>query len=240
MQLAIDTSTDIVSLALAKEGRIIAELTWRSGQNHSTQLLPQLVHLLNLARADIKMVSQIMVAKGPGSYNGLRVGVSTAKGLAFSLKATIAGISTLEILAYQHAGTELPICPLLNAGRGEFATARYQKRNGKWLKLAPEHLATLESLISETNIKTIFCGELEPSTLTQLKRKLKTNAVLASQAGGLRRAAYLIELGQKRLKAGKGDDPITLQPLYLRQPPITKPKRKTGWRPNGNLAKNTG
>lgn len=239
MQLAIDTSTDIVSLALAEDGQVIAELSWHSQQNHSTQLLPQLVHLLNLAKVNIKMVSQIMVAKGPGSYNGLRVGVSTAKGLAFSLKVPIVGISTLEVEAYQHAETELPICPILNAGRGEFATAMYQKKRGKWLELAPEHLSSLESLISETTTKTIFCGELTQATATQLKRRLKTKAVLASQASRLRRAGYLVELGQKRLKAGKGDDPTTLQPLYLRQPPITKPKHKIEWRPNGNLAKST-
>jgi len=229
MQLAIDTSTDILSLALAEDGQVIAELSWRSKQNHSTELLPQLNNLLNLAGVEIKSISHVIIAKGPGSYNGLRVGVSTAKGLAFSLKIPIVGISTLEAQAYQHSETGLPICPILNAGRGELATASYQKKNGKWLKLSSEHLATVESLCSEIATKTIFCGEIK-SIANQLKRKLKSKAVLASPASQLRRAAFLLELGQKRLKAGAYDNPTTLQPLYLRLPPITKPKRKIEWR----------
>ena len=175
-----------------------------------------------------------MVAKGPGSYNGLRVGVSTAKGLAFSLNVPIAGISTLEAQAYQHAQTGLPVCSLLNAGRGEFAAALYQQKYHRWSTLTQEHLTTLESLIQDIRTKTLFCGELEQNTITQLKRRLKENFVLPSQASRLRRAAYLIELGQRRLKAGKGDDPITLQPLYLRQPPITQPKRPVIIQNRGN------
>ena len=236
MQLAIDTSTDIVSLALSEDSQVIAELSWRSQQNHSTELLPQINHLLKLAKVDIKSISQIIVAKGPGSYNGLRVGLSTAKGLAFSLKAPIVGISTLEAQAYQHAEIGLPICPIFNAGRAEIATAMYQKKDGKWRKLTAEHITTLESLCSGITTKTIFCGELEPAMANQLKRKLKQKAVLASPATRLRRAAYLAELGQKRLKSADYDNPTTLQPLYLRLPPITKPKHKIEWRVDGNLA----
>ena len=236
MQLAIDTSTDIVSLALAREGQIIAEFNWRSGQNHSVELLPELEHLLNLIKAKSQEISQIMVAKGPGSYNGLRVGVSTAKGLAFSLNVPIIGISTLEAQAYQHSETGLPVCSLLNAGRSELATALYRQKNHRWYKLKGEHLATLESLAQEIRTKTLFCGELEQTAITWLKRRLKENFVLPSQAARPRRAAYLVELGQKRLKTGKGDDPTTLQPLYLRRPHITRPKHKIEWSTHGNMA----
>ena len=85
MQLAIDTSTDMASLALVRGDEVLAELTWRCGQNHTTQLLPHLTHLLNQAKLSLQSANGIIVAKGPGSYNGLRVGISTAKGLAFSL-----------------------------------------------------------------------------------------------------------------------------------------------------------
>ncbi len=235
MQLAIDTSTDIVSLALADESQVVAELSWRSGQNHSKELLPQLTQLLKLVGTDIKAVTEIIVAKGPGSYNGLRVGISTAKGLAFSLGVPIAGVSTLEAEARKHALSGLPICPMLNAGRGEFATALYQQKNNRWLKLIPEHLATLESITKEVTTKTLFCGEIDEVTRAKLKRRLKENAVFALQASQLGRAAYLIELGGRLLKAGKADDPATLQPLYLRRPSITEPKRRIEWRADGKL-----
>ena len=103
MQLAIDTSTDSASLALVRYGEVLAESTWRSQQNHSVELLPKLTQLLNEAGAGIQAISGVIVAKGPGSFNGLRVGLSTAKGLAFSLKVPIIGISSLELEAYRHA-----------------------------------------------------------------------------------------------------------------------------------------
>ena len=226
MLVAIDTSTDNASLALAQDGRILAELTWCCGQNHSVELLPQLVHLLNQAKSGLQSVSGIIVAKGPGSFNGLRVGVSTAKGLAFSLGIPIVGISTLEAAAYQYAETSLPICPILNAGREEVAAAMYQKKGNKWLTLATEHITTVDALCSEIATRTIFCGEFVPIIAEQLRHQLKQRAIIPPLASELRRAGFLAELGQQRLEDGNFDDVATLQPLYLRRPHITKPKRR--------------
>ncbi len=226
MQLAIDTSTDTASLAVVQDSEVLAELTWHCGQNHTIELLPHLAHLLNQTRLNLQSTSCIIVARGPGSFNGLRVGISTAKGLAFSLGIPIVGISTLEVEAYQHAETGLPICPVFNAGRGEIATAIYQKKYNKWRQLATEHITTVEALCSQIATKTIFCGEFIPSIATQLRKKLKQRAIIPPSAALLRRASFLAELGLKRLKAGNYDNPATLQPLYLRRPPITEPKHR--------------
>ena len=128
MLLAIDTSTDTASLALAQDETVLAELTWRSKQNHTTQLLPDLNHLFNLTGVTAKSLTAIIVAQGPGSFNGLRVGISAAKGLAFSLGIPIIGVNSLEVAAYQYAETGLPVCAIFNAGRSEIATATYQKK----------------------------------------------------------------------------------------------------------------
>jgi tRNA threonylcarbamoyl adenosine modification protein YeaZ len=226
MQLAIDTSTDTASLAIIGEGNVLAELTWRCQQNHSTQLLPHLEHLLDRLKIERQALSAIIVARGPGTYNGLRVGVSTAKGLAYSLEIPIVGISTLEAEAYQHAISGLPICPILNAGREEIATAEYQMKNGKWQQLVGEHLTTATALCSEITKRTLFCGEYVPTIAAQLKQYLKQKAVIVTPAAGLRRAAFLAELGNKRLVAGDHDDPLTLQPVYMRGPNITQPKHR--------------
>lgn len=226
MQLAIDTSTDTASLALVQGSQVLAELTWHCGQNHSVELLPRLTHLLNQTRINLQSINCIIVARGPGSFNGLRVGISTAKGLAFSLGIPIVGISTLEVAAYQHAETGLPICPIINAGRGEIATAIYQRKYNEWRQLTAEHIATVEALCSQITTKTIFCGEFVPIIATQLREQLKQRAIIPSSAARVRRASFLAELGQQRLEAGNYDDPLTLQPLYLRRPPITKPKHR--------------
>jgi len=203
---------------------VLAEATWRCGQNHSVELLPRLVQLLNEAQIKLQSISCVIVAKGPGSFNGLRVGLSTAKGLAFSLKVPIIGISSLELEAYQHVETGLPICPILNAGRGEIATALYQRQDNKWRQLIAEHITTVDALGSEITEKTIFCGEYVPLIARQLRKRLKAKAVIAPDQ--LRRAGLLAELAKPRLEAGDYDHPATLQPLYLRRPAITQPKHR--------------
>ena len=109
MLLAIDTSTDTASLALAEDKTVLAELTWRSKQNHTTQLLPNLNQLFKLTETNAKSLTAVIVAQGPGSFNGLRVGVSAAKGLAFSLGIPIVGVNSLEVAAYQYVETGLPV-----------------------------------------------------------------------------------------------------------------------------------
>lgn len=226
MQLAIDTSTDTASLALVQDSEVLAELTWRCRQNHTAELLSSLAQLLNQASQNLQSASGIIVARGPGSFNGLRVGISTAKGLAFSLGILIVGISTLEAEAYQHAETGLPICPIFNAGREEIATAIYQKRRNEWCQLVSQHITTVDALCSQITTKTIFCGEFIPLIATQLRKKLRQKAIIPPSAALFRRAGFLAELGLKRLKAGDYDNPATLQPIYLRRPPITIPKHR--------------
>jgi tRNA threonylcarbamoyl adenosine modification protein YeaZ len=225
MQIAIDTSTGIAGLAIMQDGMVIAELNWRCDQNQTVQLLPNLNYLLDRNGLDIKSTDCVIVARGPGSYNGLRVGISTAKGIAYSLGIPVIGISTLEAEACQYADTGLPVCPVLNAGREEIATATYQKKESGWQKVAEERLTTVEALCSEIVDKTLFCGEYLPSVSVMIKERLGEKAVIVSPVSGIRRAGFLAELGLKRFEAGDYDDTTTLQPSYFRGPSITKPKK---------------
>jgi tRNA threonylcarbamoyl adenosine modification protein YeaZ len=225
IQLAIDTSTDTASLALADEADILAELTWRCGQNHTRTLLPNLACLLERVGSTVQSLDAITVAKGPGSFNGLRVGLSTAKGLAFSLGIPIVGVSTLEAAAYQFAGSGLPVCAIQSAGRSEFAAAIYQMKDATWQQVQAEQITTLEGLSVIIFDRTILCGEITPVLHKELKSRLGEKAVIATPAARLRRAGFLAELGRRRLVAKEWDDPACLSPLYLRRPRITKPKR---------------
>lgn len=227
MYLAIDTATDTASLAIIRDSQVLAEVTWCCRQNHSVELMPCLTRLLEQARLSLSSLSGIIVARGPGSFNGLRVGISTAKGLAFSLGVPLAGISTLEAAAYEHAESGLPVCPILNAGRGEIAAAIYQQKAGHWRQISAQHITTVDALCSKITTRTIFCGEATPDILKQLEDKLGQKAIIPTPASRLRRAGFLAELGLKRLKAGDYDQPATLQPIYLRRPAITQPKQKT-------------
>lgn len=225
MELAIDTSSEFASIALSQEGRIEAEHTWHSGQNHTVELVPAVTNLLQQMRITIDDISAIFVARGPGSFNGLRVGVSTAKGLAFAGGIPVLGISTLEVEAYAFAYTGLDICPVHNAGRGEIAAALYRKRE-VWECLIGEHITTVDKLCASLKEKTVLCGEIAPVILDELRKCLGDHALVPDESVRVRRAGCLAELGWQRLNRGEQDDPAVLQPIYLRKPPITQPKNR--------------
>jgi tRNA threonylcarbamoyl adenosine modification protein YeaZ len=224
MLLAIDTSTGFAGIALTENGEVLSELAWQCRANHSVELLPRLATLLKLAQRTPGQLEAIVVARGPGSFNGLRVGVSTAKGLAFSLNLPLVGISTLAAAAWGQAAAGLPVCALLPAGREELAAAIYQKQGAAFLVLVSEHLTTVSGLVGTICEPTIFCGEYPSAVAPELQEKLGNNARFASAAASLRRAANLGELGAVELKAGRVSDAATLQPIYLRRPPITERK----------------
>jgi tRNA threonylcarbamoyl adenosine modification protein YeaZ len=225
MIIAIDTSTEFAGVAALKDGSVAGECTWHCGQSHTIQLLPQLANLLKQSNMDMQDAKCVVVATGPGSFNGLRVGLSTAKGLAFSLDIPIVGISTLSATAYQHAECGLPVCAVTGAGRGELAAATYKMARHEWRQIAAEHIATPQALSEEINTKTMVCGEAKEETWSLLKKLLGSKMVLPTPASLPRRAAYLAELGSIRFKAGDMDDVATLQPIYMRRPPITEPKK---------------
>ncbi|MFA7247720.1 MAG: tRNA (adenosine(37)-N6)-threonylcarbamoyltransferase complex dimerization subunit type 1 TsaB [Dehalococcoidia bacterium] len=225
MELAVDTSTSWGGLAISLEGSPVAELTWKPGQNHTSELLPNIGRLLQTVKSDFRSLSVVFVAIGPGSFNGLRAGISAAKGLAFSLNLPLVGVSTLEAEAVMFAFTGLPLCPVHDAGRGEIATALYRYADG-WQQLKEEHLTTVEALCEKIGQKTLFCGEIPPAAIENIRASLGDNALIPEWEQRLRRPGSISYLGWRRLKSGQSNSPAALQPLYLRQPPITQRKKK--------------
>lgn len=226
MELAIDTSSNIASTALSHKGELLSELTWQSTYNHTVELIPNLAYLLKQAKLQPSSIEAIIVAKGPGSFNGLRVGISVAKGMALSLNIPLLGISTLEVEAYPFSYSKLPIRPILKASRQEIATALYQQEDNHWRRLEEEHLTTLRTLCDQRNQETLFCGEISSDMANEIHQTLGELAIIPQSIARLPRAGYLAALGWQRLSRGERDDLATLQPMYLRPPQITKPKER--------------
>jgi tRNA threonylcarbamoyl adenosine modification protein YeaZ len=225
MELAIDTSSNIVSVAVSHKGEILASLTWRTTRNHTIELLPNLVCLLQQAKVELGSIEAIVVAKGPGSFNGLRVGISTAKGLAFALNIPLLGVNTLEAESYPFAFTGLPLRPIHKAGREEVVTALYRQKDNEWQCLEAEDLTTVKTLCHRIRQKTLFCGEIPADIISEIQQNLGRRAII-SQSSSASRASSLAILGWRKLSRGEKDDLATLQPLYLRPPHITKPREK--------------
>lgn len=223
MLLAIDTSTGLTGLALYAAAGPLAECVWESGRNHTAQLLPQLDAMLRnvgAARGDLRAVA---VALGPGSWSGLRVGMSVAKGLALAGGLGLLGIGTLDALAYQHGRPDLPVYPLVRLGRDRFASAEFRPDGQGSGRQGPDANLTLAELCAQIAGPALFCGDLGGETPAELRRHLGDAARLPGAAAGLRRPAFLAELAWRRLAAGQADDLVTLEPIYLGEPVKPKP-----------------
>ncbi|TKJ31317.1 MAG: tRNA (adenosine(37)-N6)-threonylcarbamoyltransferase complex dimerization subunit type 1 TsaB [Chloroflexi bacterium B3_Chlor] len=217
--LAIDTATEVAGVALydpATGPR--AESTWHTSMNHTVELMPTVVQMLERQGIAAERLDALAVALGPGSFTGLRIGLSVAKGLSFSLGIPIVGIPTLDVVAYAHYEQDFPICAIIQAGRGRICAASYEKRGGKWQQTTDYRLVAVQELASRIDSQTLFCGEIDTSVRRELEEKLGSLVTIASPASSLRRAGYLAELGWRQLRARGGDDVASLEPLYLHHP----------------------
>jgi tRNA threonylcarbamoyladenosine biosynthesis protein TsaB len=165
----------------------------------------------------------VFVCIGPGSYTGLRVGIASAKGLAFALGLPTVGVGRLEADAYQHADFGGPICAVHRAGRGELAWAVYRNAPSGWREMLAPRLTTPEALIANVRRPTLLCGEIEDELAARLSETLGAKARFAGRATSVRRAATIAELAWRRLAAGLADDAATLKPIYLREAVWVRP-----------------
>ena len=125
--LAIDTSNQLLGVALWKKGELKAEYTANIKRNHSVGLMPAIDHIMSETDTTPKDLDRIAIAKGPGSYTGVRIGLATAKTLAWSLNIPVVGISSLELLASNISSDESYISPFFDARRGLVYTGLYQR-----------------------------------------------------------------------------------------------------------------
>jgi tRNA threonylcarbamoyladenosine biosynthesis protein TsaB len=219
MLLAIDTATRAASIALYDETGVLAELTWRSRENHTVELMAQIVRLLDLAHAPKSDLRAIGVASGPGSFTGLRVGMSVAKGLAYGCAIPIFGVPTLDAVALPHAWQAAPIWAILAAGRGRFSVAKYTSQRGAISRVSDYALVNIDGLgelaTRATDASMLFGGDVDEAMTNRLKEKFGARAVIASPAMNVRRAGFIAELAWARFCRGESDDVATLAPMYL-------------------------
>ena len=216
--LAIDTATRIASIALYDGEWVRGEETWHSKRNHTVELMPSLVRLLDRQGVSPQELTGVVVALGPGSFTGLRIGLSVAKGLALALKVPLVGVPTLDALAYSQPDQGLPLYAVVQAGRGRVCAALYQREGKRWRRATDYCITTLADLCQQVEGPAFFCGEMDAEGVRLLEENLGQWAVVASPASCLRRAGYLAELGWQRLKRDEADDPATLSPIYLHHP----------------------
>lgn len=147
--LALESSSRTASVCLCEDTLLIGQSYQNSGLTHSRTLLPMAEYLLKNLELSLDTVDVIAVAAGPGSFTGLRIGVSTAKGLAWALEKPCAKVSTLEAMAWNLASCTGEICCVMDARRNEFYNARFSSDGEKITRLTPDRAIAWESLAAE-------------------------------------------------------------------------------------------
>jgi tRNA threonylcarbamoyladenosine biosynthesis protein TsaB len=213
--LAIDTSTRNVGIAVYDGVQVLSETIWASRDYHTVELAPAIQETLVRAGLQIQDIKLLAVARGPGSFTGLRIGMAVAKGLALACHIPMLGIPTLDIVAEsQPISAGIPLAAVLQAGRERLAVGWYIVSDGHWQLKPPIEIMDATKLSRLINEPTLVCGELTDEQQHTLARKYK-NVILASPAHSIRRPSLLAELAWRRWQAGEVDDPATLSPTYL-------------------------
>jgi len=214
--LSIDTSNYALGIGLLDESQVMGEYISNIKKNHSVRVMPAIQTLMNECGVNPKDLTKIVVAKGPGSYTGVRIGVTIAKTLAWTLNIPITGVSSLETLAAS-AGRYFNgyISPLFDARRGQIYTGLYQFKDGQLLSVERDQLVLTTEWapkLKAMNRDILFVGNDLPLHSEVLKDMLGAKAQFAEVTEHNPRPAELALLGRDK----PAEDSHSFVPNYIR------------------------
>ncbi len=217
--LAIETSTYSGSIAVSEDDEILGEFYFNMGPSHSEKLVPSIDWMLEGLHIEKSDLDGIAVSLGPGSFTALRVGISTTKGIAYSLGIPVAGASSLELLAMNLPFSRYQVCPLIDAKKGEFFTAIFRSVDGRIERITDDTMLSPEGLLEIIKEKTIFIGEgaLLYRDFLEDNQVGRENLLLCPANLNYPRASSLALYGVGRFREGRTDDVVGLAPHYMRK-----------------------
>ncbi|MCS1352125.1 tRNA (adenosine(37)-N6)-threonylcarbamoyltransferase complex dimerization subunit type 1 TsaB [Mechercharimyces sp. CAU 1602] len=215
--LALDTSTLVLGVAVVEEGHVLGEVTTNLKKNHSVRLMPTINHLLTDLGLSINDIDVIAVAQGPGSYTGVRIGVTTAKTMAWSLKLPLIGVSSLETLASNGNRFTGKIVPMFDARRRRIYTGLYQWTDGSGKKDAPEGVRPLDEWLLYLKDKgpLLFLGDDVASFRPMIIEAVGEDAFFGYADENIPRASRLAQIAWEKWKKGESVDAHSFVPEYL-------------------------
>jgi len=216
--LALDTTTNFGSVAILDETRLVAEVDSESSTSHSARLLKSIDHLMRLASWDIKDIDGFAAAAGPGSFTGIRVGLSTIKALSFASGKPVAAVSSLAALAakLRDTGGRL-LCPLIDAKKGEVYGALYESSGRELKELIPQGAYGPDDMLSLLPGRRLvhFLGTGVATYGEKIRSRLGDRARFPDRSLFIAREVGV--LGREILAGGGGVKGEALEPIYFRK-----------------------
>lgn len=227
--LAIDASGIAGSVAYYKEGKLAGEYYICDKLTHSQTIMPMLEDMKKILNINLDEIDAVAVTSGPGSFTGLRIGVTAAKALALALEVPIIGVPTLDVMAHGMVYTDYLICPTMDARRQQVYTALYEWQNSELIRLT-EHMAIdIETYLNELKNQAkriIFLGDGTGVYDTIIREKLGEKAVFAPSFCNMQHASVLADIAAKRYEEGEVEDPSLFVPMYLRKSQAEREKEE--------------
>ncbi len=216
LTLAIDTATKVCSVALCRDGEIIAEYSISMGMTHSEGFLPELELLLQRTKTAKKDIDLLAVSMGPGSFTGLRIGLATAEAMAYSWQCCLHGVDTLKALAQNIPVEGFVLSPILDAQKGNYYQALYIWQAGKLVELAATEVVNKERLLerlAEYKMPAIILGECKKLAAMELPQGVS----IAPQALLMPKASSIAFIAEAEFDAEADKKIFGLEPYYIRR-----------------------
>jgi len=216
--LGIDSSSIVATIAVLTQEKLLAEYIVNNKKNHSEKLMPVLDRVLVDAGLSIDDIDVIAVAKGPGSFTGIRIGMACAQGLAHAARKPLIGVNTLDGLAYNMINAQGFLCPMINAQRQELYTSLYRWQDGKLVRLWDYELIKAD-VLAERLLKMperIYILGDGVNILLQTNDKWD-NVALAPQVSLMPKASSIAMAALEQYTAGDVEDCFTIRPFYIRR-----------------------
>lgn len=218
--LAIDTSSMSATCAIIDKDKLLVEYTLNHKLTHSQKIMPIIKEALDSCSLKTKDIDVFAVAKGPGSFTGLRIGVATVNGLAQSVNKKVVGVSTLDALAFNLPYCEGIVVPIIDARRDRVFTGIYKWTNGNLHIIKEQTILEVKELIkvlAERPEKIVFIGDGTHVYKDILSETLGEKAIFAPKSANMARASSVAELAMTKAKEGKTESFFELVPDYLRE-----------------------
>ncbi len=220
--LAIETSTMLGGIALIDDlSRLFAEIRFNVESTHSERLMIGLDHILKQTSLNISDIDVFAISIGPGSFTGLRIGLSSVKGFSYATGKPIVSVPTLEALAWHFPYAKFPVCPMLDARKKEVYTALFKWNNAEFRQVIDITSIKVEEILEKINVfcngKIIFTGEGAILYRDKIKKIMGSRAIFPPHDKMIPSPSNIATLGIKKALQGEFSDPISLVPFYLRK-----------------------
>ncbi|MGI6485535.1 MAG: tRNA (adenosine(37)-N6)-threonylcarbamoyltransferase complex dimerization subunit type 1 TsaB [Tepidanaerobacteraceae bacterium] len=218
--LGIDTSSIVATTALITEEKLLCEYIVNNEKNHSEKLMGVIDQVVVDSGIDINMVDAIAVAKGPGSFTGIRIGMACAQGIAHALKKPVIGVNTLDGLANNLMYSTSLLCPVVDAQRGDVYSSLFKWENGIMVRLWDYKMIRAEELVNTLlglDEQIIIMGDGSYLIKEHIRNSAKSNITISHSAFLMPRASSIAEVGLREFQTGRFDSCFSIKPFYIRK-----------------------